>query len=311
LPAAISGAASPTLREGGTIVVPTGNGLALYDGDGNRLWYTAFAGDATETITGAPLVDDEGASYVIGYFRAYKVDAGGNVIWSINVANNNYSPAHIAWSPLTDALHFGCSNHTAYALERDGRIKWTYSVLGRDVDASTTVGIDGVLYQSFGDYFRALVDEGTTARLIGTEVAAGSDMDTPLTVWNDAATEHIIANPNGNGTGLRSYVRTIGNVTATPTLEWTFATLRKDGSANSTPAIDKNRMVFVGDDNDGAGRVFAIYGSGPNKGTARWTWSLSAQAAPHGTAIKAPVVLQNRAIVFGDNAGYFWCLADP
>ena len=290
LPAAMSGGASPTLREGGTIVVPVGNGLALYGPDGQRLWHTVFPGSATEEITGSPMVDAEGVSYTVGYAFAYAVDPAGAVRWSIGVPNLQYIPAHVGLGPQNGRLYFGCSNHALFAVERTGVVAWTFVVPDRDVDASVAIGEDGVIYQSFGSYVHRVVDYGAYGDDTHSANAQG-DLDAHVAVWRGAdGKDHVLTNANG-ASGLRSFRG------ADLGAEWTFAST-KDQSRNATPIIDANGVAYVGDD---AGHFFAVNPSG----TQKWVFATTA------TGVGTEAALVPGGVVFGDDLGWLYYLANP
>ncbi|PKN56670.1 MAG: hypothetical protein CVU56_14940 [Deltaproteobacteria bacterium HGW-Deltaproteobacteria-14] len=289
MPAAMNGGASPTLRTGGTIVVPVGNGLALYGPGGQQLWHTAFAGAASEDITGAPLVDDSGTIYTVGYARAYAVDPGGNVLWSIDVPNLQYVPAHVGMSPTNGRIYFGCSNHALFAVEPSGIVAWTFIVANRDVDASVAISEDGVIFQSFGNYVHRVVDYGAYGDDVNISANANGDLDAHVSVWRSAdGKDHVMTNANG-GSGLKSFSGTdLG-------LEWTFA-MTKDQSRNSTPIIDQNGVVYVGDD---SGHFYAV---NPNN-TQRWRYDTGT------TGIDSQAALVPGGVIFGDDAGWLYYLA--
>ena len=290
----MSDAASVTLRDGGTIVVPTGNGLSMYDKDGNLLWYTKLPGAETEPITGSPLVDSDGTSYVVGFSAAYAVDAGGVVLWSIAVPNSQYVQSHVAWSPTTDRLYFGCSNHTLFCVTRTGQIAWTFVVASQDIDASTLVLLDGTLVQSFGSSYYHVRDDVTVGTQLGS-VNTGGDNDTPPVAWRDSNNlEHFLSNANGN-TGVRSYRAD------TRALEWTYAMRKDESIPNSTAAIDKNGRIYVGDD-DGN---FHAFQHGASSATALWKLVKSASEI-QGTEIQSTTALQENAVYFSDNAGWLY-----
>jgi hypothetical protein len=301
LPQAMSASASPTLRTGGTMIVPSGNGLVMLDADGNTLWYRKFPGLDTEPITGSPMVDDNGHIYTVGYSAAYALDAGGNILWSVAVPNSQYVPSHVAWNRDNDRLYFGCSNHTLFSLTRDGQIAWTFVVLDVDVDASTTIGADGSLYQTFGNSFRRVRDLGNRGEQLAT-VDAGGDMDAPVVIWTDSTgVERVLSNANGNS-GLRSHTA------STLTRNWTYA-IFKDGSQNSTPAIDRNGRAYVGNDNSSGTTWGAFHAVNPD-GTRQWIFDLGSVSNPLGRSSKSTVALQEGAVFFGDSAGFMYCLAD-
>jgi len=287
MPASMSGGASPTLREGGTIVVPVGNGLALFGPGGEQLWHTVFPGATNEDITGSPLVGDDGTIFTVGYSFAYAVDPGGNVLWSIAVPNLQYVPAHVGMSPTTGRIYFGCSNHALFAVEPSGVVAWTFIVPNRDVDASVAISEDGVIYQSFGNYVHRVVDYGPYGD--DTHSAnAGGDLDAHVSVWRAAdGTDHVMTNANSNS-GVRMFRGAdLGH-------QWTFST-SKDGSRNATPIIDANGVVYAGDDN---GYFYAI---NPN-GSQRWRFTA-------GNDVDSQAALVPGGVIFGDDAGWLYYLA--
>ncbi|MCB9737283.1 MAG: PQQ-binding-like beta-propeller repeat protein [Deltaproteobacteria bacterium] len=293
LPAAMSSAASPTLRTGGTIVVPVGNGVALYDSAGTLLWHKAFPAATADEVTGAPLVDAQGNVYVVGYAKATALDAGGNVMWTIAVPNLQYVPAHVAMSPTTGRIYFGCSNHTLFSVEQTGFVAWTYVVDGQDVDAASAISESGVIYQSFGSSAYRVVDNGTSGS--GTSGNAGGDMDAHVAVWRDSqGKDHVMTNANGTS-GLRSFNG------ATMALEWTFA-MTKSQAKNSTPIMDDAGYTYVGDD---ARHFYCV----KPDGTQQWVFG-EAQGLS-ATEVDTQAALVPGGVIFGDDDGWIYFVADP
>ena len=288
----MSDAASITLRTGGTMAIPTGNGVSLFDRDGNELWYRQLPGTETEPITGAPLVDDAGNIYVVGFSAAYSLDSAGVVRWSVAVPNSQYVQSHVAWNKTNDRIYFGCSNHTLFALTRTGQIAWTYVVAGADVDASTVVLLDGTLVQSFNNTYHHVRDDGNVGTLIRT-LATGGDNDTPPLTWrNSNNVELIVSNANGNS-GVRTFRASDG------VLNWTYAMVKDESIPNTSGAIDKTGRIYVGDDQAG---FHAITTTGTN------LWKFVAADGLSGTEIQSTVALQQGVVFFGDNAGWLYAI---
>ncbi len=294
LPAVMDQGASTTLRQGGTIVVPAGNGLVMLNADGEKLWHTELPGAASDTITGSPLVDEAGDIYTVGYAFLYALDPGGDVRWSIAVPNLQYVPAHVGLSPTTGRIHFGASNHALFAVERTGFVAWTFIVPDRDVDASVAISADGVIYQSFGNYVHRVVDMGNYGE--GAYSAnAGSDLDAHVSVWRDGSgADHVMTNAN-KGSGLRSFA---GHDL---THEWTFAQT-KHGGRNSTPIIDASGVTYVGDDQQ------HFHAVNPD-GSLRWRFGSGDGLVA--SDVDSHAALVPGGVIFGDDAGYLYFIADP
>jgi len=288
----MSSSASITLRTGGTMVIPTGNGVSLFDRDGVQLWYRKLPGAETEPITGAPLVDNDGNIYVVGFSAAYSLDSAGQIRWSVAVPNSQYVQSHVAWNQTNDRIYFGCSNHTLFAMTRTGQIAWTYVVQSADVDASTVVLLDGTLVQSFGSAFHQVRDDGTVATKI-RDFNTGGDNDTPPIAWrNSSNQELIISNANGSS-GVRTYRANDGN------LNWTYA-MTKDGDIpNATGAIDKTGRIYVGDDEAG---FHAITTTGTQ------LWKFEEEDGLEGDEIQSTVALQQGVVFFSDDAGWLYAI---
>ncbi|MFT7580135.1 MAG: hypothetical protein ACI9MR_001802, partial [Myxococcota bacterium] len=296
LPHAMSNSASPTLREGGTIVVPSGNGIVLLNKDGEQLWHTAFPGstDPNDVITGSPIVDANGDIYTVGFNFAYKLDANNSVLWSIGVPNSQFVPAHVATSPTTGRVHFGASNHATFAVEPNGSIAWTYIVENQDVDASVALNLDGVVYQTFGSRVHRVVDVGNQG-ISEVNGNGGSDLGSDVAVWRDSdGNDHVITNANSSS-GIRSMNG------ATMALEWTFAST-KHGSRNSTPSVDSEGTIYAGDDRR---HMFAVNPNGTQK------WVFGEEEGLVSNNVDSESAIGPGVLYFCDDAGNIYAIADP
>ena len=275
LPAATFSRNSPTIRQGGTILVPTGGELRLYGPDGSLLWTAVFEG---ESITAAPIVADDGAIYVLSTAGLRRVDAAGHVVWTSPAPNTQTSPGHPAVSP-NGRVHFATSNNSVYAvIPETGQAAWVYThPQGFDTDSSVAIAPNGDVYQGFGNTVARLGSDGAVLGSVGV----GGDMDGDVALLQEGADVFVYASPNG-GSGLRRYSATLG-------LQWTYP-LTKDGSANGVPVFDGRGDAYVGDDTG----LFVCVRS---NGTLRWS------VASGASVVKSAAAVGPGFVVFGDGAG--------
>jgi outer membrane protein assembly factor BamB len=277
LPVGVSSRNSPTVREGGTILVPVGGELRLYGPDGGLLWTSAFAG---ESITAAPVVADDGAIYVLSTAGLRKLDAAGKVVWTSPAPNTQTSPGHPAVAP-NGRIHFATSNNSVYSVTPDtGLAAWVYTQpQGYDTDSSVAIAPNGDVYQGFGNTIVRLAPDGAVLGTVG--VAGDMDGDVAL-LWDEAAGDvFVYASPN-SGSGLRRHTSALVH-------QWTYP-LTKDGSQNGVPVFDGRGDAYVGDDT-------GIFVCVKKDGTLRW--SLASGAA----AVKSAAAVGPGFVVFGDGAG--------
>ncbi|GMV41367.1 MAG: hypothetical protein AMXMBFR64_30830 [Myxococcales bacterium] len=266
---------SPTVREGGTILVPTGGELRLYGPAGDLLWTATFAG---ESITAAPMVAEDGAIYVLSTAGLRRVDAAGSVVWTSPAPNTQTSPGHPAVSP-NGRIHFATSNHSVYSvIPETGQAAWVYThPQGFDTDSSVAVSLNGDVYQGFGNTVARLASDGA---LLGS-VGVGGDMDGDVALLQEGESAFVYASPNG-ASGLRRYTAELVHL-------WTYP-LTKDGGANGVPVFDGEGNAYVGDD---TGLFVCVRADG----TLRWSKASGA------SVVKSAAAVGDGFVVFGDGAG--------
>jgi outer membrane protein assembly factor BamB len=277
LPGSVGGRTSPTVRQGGTILLPAGDRLLLLRPDGSTIWSVQFPG---ETMPAAPLVTADGSIYVLASAGLRKLDGAGQVQWITAAPNTQVSPGHPAVSP-NGRIHFATSNHSVYAvIPETGQAAWVYThPQGFDTDSSVAVAPNGDVFQGFGNTVARLSPLGAVLQTVGV----GGDMDGDVSLWVNPTTAAlaVYVNPNGN-TGVRRYSDALA-------LQWTFS-LTKDGSFNGVPVLDADADVYVGGDD---GKFVCVNAAGQG----RWTYTTA------GSTSKSAAAIGQGFVVFGDSAG--------
>ncbi len=253
--------AGPTLREGGLLVVPAGNGLALLrpfidPGSGEdsveTLWEIQFPGASSDVLTGSPMVDAAGNAYVGNSTQLFRVGPGGTLDWSQPVPNSQQVPADMAIGPPggpgAGRLYFACTNHTIYAIEPDGQVAWTHFVPGADIDASVAVDRAGRIFLVYGATLVGLVDQGTTTAEL-PRFAVSYDTDTSLSIYFDGTTEWFFVNPNAQDIYRLRLLASGSWCTPGSNGCWIDSSILSHGSRGSTPIVDGNGVLYVGASN--------------------------------------------------------------
>lgn len=284
LPGVANGRSSPTLRVGGTILVPAGDTLLLVKPDGKPIWTLKFPG---ETITSTPIVDSAGqAIYIVSSGGLRRISIAGNVVWTSSVPNTGKSPGHPAIAP-NGRIHYASSNHTVYSFHpTTGLAVWAYTDPGgADTDGSVGIGASGDIYQAFGNILVRLSPSGQFLKSVDVK----GDMDSDVAIYVDGTADFPYTNPNGN-TGIRKY-------TADLVSAWVYP-LNKDGSFNAIPAIDKSGNVYCGG-NDG--KVVSVTPSG----TLRWSYTTD------NAHVRSAIAVGPGFVVFGDDSGTLYFVGQP
>lgn len=284
LPGVANGRSSPTLRVGGTMVVPAGDTLLLLKPDGKPIWSLKFPG---ETITSTPIVDSAGeAIYVVSSGGLRRVSISGTVMWTSSVPNTGKSPGHPAIAP-NGRIHYASSNHTVYSFHPvTGLAVWAYTDPGgADTDGSVGIGSGGDIYQAFGNILVRLSPSGQFLKSVDVK----GDMDSDVAVYFDGTNDFPYTNPNGN-TGLRKYNADLVSA-------WVYA-LNKDGSFNAIPAIDKSGNSYCGG-NDG--KVVSVTPSG----SLRWSFTTD------NAHVRSAIAVGPGFVVFGDDSGTIYFVGQP
>ncbi|MFT7622661.1 MAG: hypothetical protein ACI9WU_001836, partial [Myxococcota bacterium] len=282
--------AGPTVREGGTIYVPTGNGMSLLAPDGTLLWHKSLGPDPEDAVRGTPLVDEDGDAYFISNKFFTRMNPAGDIVWQLSIPNVQYTPGHAAWNLAQDRMYFTATNHVTYAVERSGFVAWTFIDTGADIDGSCTVGADGLIYSSMGRFIYKIEDQGFNALQQGV-YDTGQDIDSCPAIYDDGAAEHVWIKPNGSNNDLLKISA------ASMTLEGGYD-LNSNGGPASAPVFDADGDVYMG---AGSGATFHALRQDT---TVKWTFGLDNNLSD-GTAALGPGF-----VVFSDNGGVVYLIAD-
>ncbi len=288
LPAPAFKRASPSVRAGGTMLVPAGRELLMVRPDLSTIWSTPLPGAADDVIVASPLVDAVGHTYVVTNAALHRVGPDGVVAWSTPVPNSKTKHAELALGP-SGRVYFAAADHKVYAVDKSGAVLWTFAVSGQSAGGSVVVSQTGTLYQTFGSTLYAINDAGAQAVQVAT-VGTGSTNHSNLAIHNTGfqccnPQDFVFVSPQG-GTGLRRFTSALGT-------SWT-ASVSKPSAPGASPVFDTNGDVYVGAGNS---RFHAFTQSGST------LWTFTTGAAVDGAAAIGPGY-----VVFGDDAGTLYCI---
>ncbi|MFO0746367.1 MAG: putative metal-binding motif-containing protein [Myxococcota bacterium] len=91
--------ASPTVRVGGTILAPNGNGVTLVSATSAIIW-TPAAARPTTWWSGAPLVDNSGRIFVVSNTHVHELRSDGGVAWATAITSTAAHPSTPRWARL-------------------------------------------------------------------------------------------------------------------------------------------------------------------------------------------------------------------
>ncbi len=300
LPGPVYAWAGPTLREGGTILVPAGNSLVLLRPDLTPIWST----DLGATLVSTPLVDPNGSLYVVSAVGLHRVGPDGGLVWTVAAQNNADTPSHPAMG-INGEIFFTAADHKIYAVDPDapaeGRLLWSVVPTGvpaaeltNPVDASVTVSELGYPYQVFGDSIYALNVSGNTLYTVDFNLPVRAGLGIHNTGFQCCNPEEFIWVSPTDVRPLRRYTVTLALVATTA------SAVNKHAAARSAPPVfDRNGDVLIGG-NDG--RLMAFTQGCANK------WSFATGASPDD--IDGPAAIGNGIVVFGDASGTVYCLQE-
>jgi outer membrane protein assembly factor BamB/subtilisin family serine protease len=249
---------------------------------------------------------------VTGEFTLGLTDA----IWQAATGNSSLRGDSVTGSAAVAAdgtIYFGASGneHTIYALNPSGSLKWRFNASGATDTASPAVGADGTIYVGTGTgNFYALNPTGTRKWLhaFGSTLSASNSpaIAADGTIYAKVSDGFLYALDPAAGTtkwsfdthGKSSYaspaVATDGTiyigsdddhlyaVNPDGTQKWAFATSTQRGEdVYSTPAIDAAGNVYFGTLN--SGRVFAVTPAGAQ----RWAYAGSFDSISSSPALSA------------------------
>ncbi len=285
--------AGPTVREGGTIYVPTGAGLSLLDEDGNLLWFTSFGGEMRDEVFSTPTVDSEGNAYLATGRSYYKVNPSGDIEWTLPIPNPQFTPAHGALGHgLDPRLYFAVTGNAVFAVELDGLVRWTFVDLGADVDSSVAVGAGGgYIYATLGADTVAIIDDtaGTGLGIEHSRYACGGDNDICPSVWNDGLNEYIFSSPNDNIICKLA----VSDLPNSLDYVWDAAAV-KDTGPGAVPVFDVDGDIYVGTNANEFIRL-------DQSGSRQWTY-------PTDDEVECAAAIGNGYVVFTDLSGNVYLL---
>jgi len=281
--------AGPTVREGGTIYVPTGNGMSLLGPDGSVLWHTSLGPDPEDAVRGTPTIDAEGNAYFISNKFFTRMDPAGNVVWQLAIPNVQYTPGHAAWNLAQDRMYFTATNHVTYAVEPSGFVAWTFVDPSADIDGSCTVGADGTIYSSMGDFVYKIQDTGPSALQLGV-FDTDDDVDACVSIYDDGSQEWAWVKANDNNQMWRIDVTDMTSPDDYP--------MQSSGSPGSAPVFDSNGNVYIG----GAGN--SLFHAVNQDTSGKWTFTMDNEQSDGSAAVGSGFV------VFADDQGVVYLIED-
>lgn len=280
--------AGPTVREGGTIYVPTGNGMSLLGPDGTILWYTSIGPDPGDAVRGTPSVDADGNAYFISNKFFTRMNPAGDIDWQIAIPNVQYTPGHAAWNLDGTRMYFTATNHVTYAVEPSGIVAWTFIDTGADIDGSCTVGKDGTIYSSMGGSVYKIQDTGPSPLELGVRVI-GTDIDSCTSIYDDGINEYAWVSPNGDNGVYKIPAATMADDGLYPMV--------KSGSLNSAPVFDTDGDIYIGSDN-------SLFHAARQDKTQKWTFTMD------NVQSDASAAVGDGFVVFADDEGVVYLIED-
>ncbi len=315
LPAPAAPRTSPTARVGGTLVVPTGHGLALVSPAGELIWHVDFGGDPADVVTGSPIVDQNGIIYAASTTHVRALGPAGEILWETPFVGAAGVASDVAIGP--DGRLYVTGAQEVYGMTRDGIVNWTWCpASGGGCDAtrrplaSVTINEVGrilapmghVLYQLADGLTEALVDRtatftnsgGAPAR-IGSSVAVFS---TGYECCNPA--EYPLVTPAGpNG------VRMLNTNLSTHFQ----AAVEKAAAPHGAGILDRDGDIFVGSNATEANGTATFSArrrrSDGSRGQAWWTASVDGRDIDGAPALG--VVGTTPVVLVGDSSGTIYC----
>jgi|GEM_PF-2436884 len=296
LPADIFPYASPTLRNGGTIIVGAGTRLLLLTPDMNVIWNT----DLGSTLVSTPIVDPNGNIYVVSATALHRVGPDGVEDWAEPVTNDANTPSHPAIG-INGRVYFTTSDHSIYAIDpvQPAGNRQVFSVqpggttISEPVHGSVVLSEIATVYAAFDNEIFGLSIAGTTvfSRTIGGETTRAG-----LAIHN---TGYQCCNPEeflwfsaaGNNPLYRSTIDLVA--------DGETENIGKSGTERtSTPVFDRNGDVVIG---RSVGIRVYNQEDGDGNQTRRYQWQ------PNGVgAVRGSAAIDTDAVIFGDSNGIIY-----
>ncbi len=312
LPATPFSRASPTVRVGGSVLVPAGNRILLLSRDGELIWENGFGGEPGSRVVGSPIVDQNGGIYVVSNNFLRSLDASGAVNWATAIVGSASKSSDPALGP--DGRIYLSGSQRVYSFSTAGAVNWTWCPLsGGSCDAtkvpgaSVTVTEVGRVLAPMGNTLYLLADASSSATQVSTNTFTNSG-GTAAKLWANVGVfstgytccnpeEYAIVTPAG-ADGVRMLNASIGN-------DFSMAVAKRD-QAHGAAIFDRDGDIFVGSNNSAVGGKarFAARrnrGAGGTKGTEYWGFAVDGS---HIDGAAALGTLGNiRYVVFGDSSG--------
>ena len=290
--------AAPTLRFGGTLVVPTGNGITMIAPDGSEIWHTDFGGAAGDIVNGTPVVDNNGKIYAVSNTHIRKLDEAGAIVWAVPITNTAAHPSDPALSP--DGRIYFASPTQVYSINPAGSVNWTWSPPSGTIGSSVTLNELARIVVAAGTTVYVLSDALTQAAISDSQAFTGLTIPSHIGLYSDG---WKCCNPQefpviaGQGTNAVKMLR------STLVTLWTASVTKATGP--SAPAIiDREGGVFIGSNatTNGAGAVFRSLAQ--NSGGQQWSFTAD------GDDIDGAAALGNDVVVFGDSSGTIYMIEE-
>ncbi|GAA3638808.1 outer membrane protein assembly factor BamB family protein [Flavivirga jejuensis] len=269
---------SPAVDDNGNVYIGTSTkegvpNVFAIDNNGQVLW----SYETGDIVRSAPAIHSNGNIYLGSYDdNLYGFTPAGNIAMQLDIGNNaKYSGPVFG---LNGEIYIGSQTDELIAVDEGGNELWRFDT-GGDVNSTPAIGSDGRIYVgSTGDFFYAFNTDGTenwssefgswtaTATAIapdGTIYFAGEGNNTDasfggvLIAYNPDGTEQwrvgLTDKVNQGGPCVapdgKIYVGGHGNelmaFSQSGSLLWSYPT---NGNILSTPAIDNDGNIYLGDD---------------------------------------------------------------
>ena len=276
--------------------------------------------DRKRSLANSPWPCFRGDRYHTGQSQFDTSNNNGMMKWNYSTKNSFYSS--LALGP-NGTIYFGCDEIILYAIDRDGKEKWTISVEGDDGAGSTPlVDSKGLIYINSHDFFYAVFPNGSIKWSFSQLYGGGSSpiIDSNGIIYFGSMNGTVYAlYPNGskkwgfetdgrvysspvisnNGSVIfASYDKYIYSIKENGGMNWKFR--MKEPNRGSSPAIGEDGTIYVGCGHFSSGLSY-LYAINPD-GTEKWKFQTERGI------ISSPAISSNGTIYFGSYDNHLYAV---
>ena len=312
LPATPFSRAGPTVRVGGTLLVPAGNRVLLLTKSGALIWTASFGGEPNNRVVGSPIVDQNGEIYVASNTHLRALSPSGTVLWATAIVGDTNKSSEPAIGP--DGRVYLSGSQRVYSFSKAGAINWTWCPLvsgncdgTKTPGASVTVNEVGRVLAPMGNTLYLLADAQTQATLVSSATFTNSG-GVAAKLWSTVpvfSTGYTCCNPEEYALVTPAGPNGARMLTASLGTDFSM-TINKKDAAHGAAIFDRDGDIFVGSNATsptGKARFSARRnrGAGASKGTEYWGFDVDGANIDGAPALGT--IGNLRYVVFGDSSG--------